>query len=89
MSAIVGCLLGLDVIEGGGIAELCILSDGSLLAQNEGDIGFNNFIGTEADITQNWNRLLDTVEENGCDAPLTPELREEAEAIFQDNIQRT
>ena len=60
-----------------------------MVARKEGDIGLNNIIRTEADLTKNWNRLLDTVEENGCDAPLTPELREEAEAIFQDNIQRT
>lgn len=40
------------------IERLAITSDGCLLAQHEGDCGFNSFIGAHSDFRRNVDRLL-------------------------------
>lgn len=58
------------------IAELTVTSDGHLLARHDGDCGFNNYIGTVADLEANWKRLL-------IAAGLTDAEQREAEAAYQ------
>ena len=58
------------------IAELTVTSDGHLLVRNSGDCGFNNYIGTAADLEANWRRLLSA-------AGLTDAEYKEAEAAYQ------
>jgi hypothetical protein len=57
MAAIVGYILG-EVWSKPSIAEMVVTSDGFVLAQNEGHVGFNTIIGTAADLERNWNNLL-------------------------------
>ena len=49
------------------IAEIIVTSDGYCLAQQEGDIGHNAFLGTYTDLVRNWQGLITT---DGVD--LTP-----------------
>ncbi len=70
MAAIVGYILG-EVWSKPSIAEMVVTSDGFVLAQNEGHVGFNTIIGTAADLERNWNNLLRA-------AGLTGEERHEA-----------
>ena len=58
------------------IAELVVTSDGHLLARNEGDCGFNNYIGIATDLEANWKRLLTA-------AGLTDAERQDAEAAYE------
>jgi hypothetical protein len=58
MSAIVGCILGQKWTEPSLIAMM-ETSDGFVLAQGEGDFGFNDFIGSMEDMRRNWDALLD------------------------------
>jgi len=57
MAAIVGCVLNEAYTEPA-IAHLYTTSDGCLLAQLQGDIGANEFLGTASELRQNWDRLL-------------------------------
>jgi hypothetical protein len=57
MAAIVGCILDRQFTQPG-FAELVITSDGCVLARHDGDIGYNDFIGSRSDLERNWNRLL-------------------------------
>jgi len=57
MAAIVGCILDRQFTDPS-IAALVNTSDGYVLAQREGDIGYNDFIGTRLDLELNWERLL-------------------------------
>ena len=75
MAAIVACILGQHWTSPA-IAELVVTSDGHLLARNAGDCGHNDYIGTVADLEDNWQRLLDA-------AGLTIAERQEAEAAYQ------
>ena len=50
-TAILGCLLEEDWAEPR-IVQL-IVTDKCVMAQNEGDVGFNRFIGAEADLIRN------------------------------------
>jgi len=75
MAAIVACILD-QKWTSPSIAELMVTSDGHLLARNLWDCGFNNYIGTVADLEANWERLLDA-------AGLTAVERQEAEAVYQ------
>ncbi|MGO9622153.1 MAG: hypothetical protein ACLPT6_12200 [Desulfobaccales bacterium] len=56
-AAIVGCLLHIRVTEPQ-IVELAVTSDGWLLGRHEGDIGFNETLGTMAWLTENWEKLI-------------------------------
>ncbi len=75
MAAIVGRILGQHWTSPA-IAELVVTSDGHLLARNEGDCGFNNYIGIATDLEANWKRLL-------VAAGLTDAERQEAEAAYE------
>jgi hypothetical protein len=57
MAAVVGCILGRRWSRPR-IVELVITSDGFVLARNEGHIGFDNIVGTAADLERNWANLL-------------------------------
>lgn len=58
------------------IASLETTSDGHVLAQAEGDVGHNHFIGHVNDLHSNWSSLLDA-------AGMNPEERAQANAAFQ------
>ena len=51
-TAVLSCMLDEDWTDPK-IVELCITSDGGLLARHDGDIGFNDFIGAESDLIRN------------------------------------
>jgi hypothetical protein len=74
MAAIVACILDQEWTAPA-IAELTVTSDGHLLARNLWDCGFNNYLGTFADLEANWERLLDA-------AGLTAAEQREAEAAY-------
>lgn len=80
MAAILGCILGEKYTEPA-IEALCVTSDGCLLAQHEGDIGFNDFMGTSRDLERNWRNLLDAAE-------LTEAEREAADALYRQHVRR-
>ena len=56
-AAVVGCLLQIHVTEPR-LVEIMVTSDGWLLGQNEGDMGFNEFLGTRAWLLENWEKLI-------------------------------
>lgn len=68
MVAIVTYVLGMKHLTLPHIVELTVTSDGFLLARNDGEIGFDNFLGTAEDYKANWEKLI-TIPEMG----LTPE----------------
>lgn len=74
MAAIVGAILQ-ERFTDPYLAEICITSDGYVLGRLEGDIGMNEFIGSEADLRRNWDNLL------SC-AGLTPKERKAADQAF-------
>ena len=59
MAALMAPILGRDDLTEPAVAELCITSDGMLMAREVGDCGFNNVIGAVANWDQNWANLLD------------------------------
>jgi hypothetical protein len=63
MAAIVGYILGEPFTEPA-ISELVVTADGFVLAQNEGDIGANDLVGTERDLNRN---LLDLIRAAGLE----------------------
>lgn len=75
MAAIVACILD-QKWTAPSIAELTVTSDGHLLARNLWDCGFNNYLGTVADLEANWEGLLNA-------AGLTAVERQEAKAAYQ------
>lgn len=74
MAAIVGCVLSQKFTEPQ-LVGITVTSDGFVLGMQEGGIGFDDFIGSSADLRRNWNVLLDAAE-------LTPEERKGADALF-------
>jgi len=59
MGALVSYVMGMDPPAAEPtIVELTTTSDGMLLARNEGDCGFNEFIGGASDYKKNWERLI-------------------------------
>ena len=74
MAAIVACILREKWTEPA-MAELCITSDGGLLARMEGDIGFNDFLGSVYDLERNVSNLLEVAE-------LTKEERAEWDGLY-------
>jgi hypothetical protein len=64
MTAIVGYILGEEWSDPL-ISDLYVGADGFVLAQNEGDVGYNHFIGHSSDLESNIERLLDVAELNG------------------------
>jgi len=61
MAAIVGYIIDTK-FTAPGITDLCITADGFVLAQVEGDIGLNQWIGSVEDLERNWDTLLKTAE---------------------------
>lgn len=61
MAAILGYVLGESWSEPE-IQHLCITSDGFLLAQRNGDVGCNDFIGAMSNFVENIHRLFDVAE---------------------------
>lgn len=61
MSAILGYVLGECWTEPE-IGELHLTVDGFLLAQRNGDVGCNDFIGAMGDFVENVTRLFDIAE---------------------------
>jgi hypothetical protein len=51
--AILACLLGQEGWSRPELAALTVTSDGYLLGRVKGDVGFNSFLGTKADLDQN------------------------------------
>lgn len=74
MAAIVGAILG-EKYTTPALVELVITSDGFLLGREEGDIGYNEMLGSKTDLYRNWANLLDV-------AGLTDEERMEAIGLF-------
>lgn len=58
-SAILGCLLGEDWAKPQ-IVEM-VLSHKTLWAQNEGELGFNHYVGAEEDLIRNIHGIAETV----------------------------
>jgi hypothetical protein len=58
MAAIVAYIVG-DVWTDPYIVGIIVTSDGGVLARQADDIGYNNWIGSEEDLTRNWLRLLE------------------------------
>jgi hypothetical protein len=80
MAALVGYILD-EEFSNPLIVELLVTPDGYVLARNEEDLGFNNFIGAEADLRRNWVTLLKAAE-------LTPEEYAEAEQCYRARVKR-
>jgi len=57
MASIVGYILGQDWVKPQ-VNSLVVTSDGFVMAQVKGDIGYNHFIGAESDLKGNWGELL-------------------------------
>jgi hypothetical protein len=70
-AAVVGCLLKIHVTEPRLVA-IYATSDGWLLGQNEGDIGYNEILGARDWLLENWNKLISLPElgltEDECQA---------------------
>lgn len=58
MAAIVGYILDESFAEPP-ISELVVTSDRFVLAQTEGDVGANDFVGTEAELNRNLLTLIE------------------------------
>ena len=61
MAGILGQMLGQDWTDPA-LVKLCITSDGFLLGMEMGDVGFNEFLGTEADLKNNLTQLVELPE---------------------------
>ncbi len=76
--AVVGFVIGQLCTEPC-INEMCILSDGIVMAQADDDIGMNYMVGEFSELQENWENLLK------C-AGLSKEERKWAEQRFHNNI---
>jgi hypothetical protein len=56
-AAVVGYLLQIHVTDPR-LVEITVTSDGWLLGRNEGDMGFNEFLGTRGWLLENWEKLI-------------------------------
>ena len=61
MAAIVGFVLG-ENWTNPTITDMHITSDGYVLAQQQGDLGMNEFIGSVDDLERNWYNLLEAAQ---------------------------
>lgn len=62
MAALVQCVVGFDAGVTPRLMALTVTSDGFVLAQRDGDLGYDAFIGAFSDFRNNWNRLLEAAE---------------------------
>src|SRR4051812_22669095 len=58
------------------ILSILTTSDGGVLLRHEGELGHNHFLCGISTLRGNWEKVC-------ADADLTPEEREEADAIFE------
>jgi hypothetical protein len=81
MAAIVACILDDQATfrTQPVIVELCITSDGGLLARHAGDIGFNDFIGSADDLERNLTQLEIAAE-------LTPDEIDQFDALVRTRV---
>jgi hypothetical protein len=82
MAALLGCILLKDFGVTPVISELIVTSDGFLMARDEGDIGFNRFLGAASELRQNWERLVSV-------AGLAADEHAAAEKMYRDAVQTT
>jgi hypothetical protein len=78
MAAIVGYIIN-EKFTDPTIEDMVVTSDHFVLAQVEGDIGYNEFIGHESDLESNWKRLL-------IAADLTNEEMTEANNLYKEKF---
>ena len=78
MASIVAYILGQEWVTPQ-VNGLMVTSDGFLLAQVKGDIGYNHFIGDESDFVRNWDDLLKV-------AALGPDEYTLAEKLFGEKV---
>jgi hypothetical protein len=78
MASIVAHILGQEWVNPQ-VNSLMVTSDGFVLAQVKGDVGYNHFIGAEDDLQTNWRNLLD------C-ATLGDEERATAEKLYGEKV---
>ncbi|MDR3707174.1 MAG: hypothetical protein P4L33_02655 [Capsulimonadaceae bacterium] len=64
MIAILGCICNVRATEPA-IESLLITSDGGLLVQHKGDLGFNDFMGTAESLDTNLRGVCDVLGING------------------------
>jgi hypothetical protein len=80
MAAIVAYVLDIPAVSDPAIDDMTVTSDGAVLAQNEGDVGFNAFIGHVSDLRRNWSRLLEVTTD------LTAKERAAVNRLFRQKI---
>lgn len=78
MAAILGAMLGKSWTTPA-LVELCITSDGYLLGRKKGGLSFEGFLGTEDELKDNLERLINIPE-----VGLTEEEKQEALKAFRD-----
>jgi hypothetical protein len=61
MAAILGAIFG-EEFTNPRMASVTVTSDGFLLGMNEGDIGYNEFLGSFSDLERNYMNLIDIPE---------------------------
>lgn len=74
MAAIVGYILG-EQFTDPSITDMAITSDGIVMAQQSGDVGMNDMVGSYSDLKRNWDKLLGV-------AGLEAKEMKEARALF-------
>jgi hypothetical protein len=78
MAGLVGFVIGQEFVDPP-IMEICVTTDGFVLARVGEQAGCDTFVGAYADVSQNWNRLL-------AAANLTTEEQIEATCRFAERI---
>jgi len=78
MAALVGFFIG-ETYTKPAIAAIIVSNDGFVFAMDEGDVGYNAFIGGVSDLKRNWSTLLDA-------AGLTAEEHAEAMRLFDSRM---
>jgi hypothetical protein len=78
MAAIVGYIID-EHYTCPGIASIIVTSDGAVLAMQDGDIGYNEFVGHVSDLERNWKNLLNA-------AGLTSEEKKYAMRLYEVKI---
>jgi hypothetical protein len=80
MAAIVAYIMDIPDATDPAIDDMMVTSDGGVLAQHEGDVGMNHFIGHVSDLRSNWTRLLDATTD------LTAKERQAAMKAFREKV---
>jgi len=80
MGAIIACILDIEMTTPA-IESMIVTSDGFVLAQLVGDIGYIEFIGSEDDLLRNFNNLVTA-------AKLTPIQKRAAHIAYVTHVRR-